>query len=308
MKITVIGAGNVGGLTALRLCEQGCGEIVLLDIALGLAKGKVLDLEDSLPLAKKNYRLTGSDSFKEINDSEIVIITAGLPRRPGMSREDLLKKNAQIVKDVCKEIKVRAPRSIVIVVTNPVDILTYLAYQQTGFLKNKVLGMGVSLDTARFSNLISQELNIPNAEIETMVIGCHGETMLPLTRLTYIKGLTIERFLDKKKIEKLKLSTIQRGAEIVSLLGSGSAYFAPSAAITQIVRAIVKDEKRTICVSAYLNGEYGIRDICIGVPSRIGRKGIEQIIELELNQKEKLEFQKSAKSLKKQRDLLDELF
>ena len=282
----------------MRLAQEGAGEILLVDIVKGLAQGKCFDLEDCRPILKYNYNVEGTDDIQRIKDSDIVVITAGLARKPGMTREDLLNKNTQILKNICLNIKKLAPESIVIVVTNPLDAMTYLALKITGFRPHKVFGMGITLDTARFANLISKELNISPADIEAGVIGSHGEMMLPLPRFTNIKGVVLDEFLDEKKIKKLVVGTIDRGREIVSLLGSGSAYFAPSAAVTAIIRAIVKDEKRNLGVSAYLNGEYGLKDICIGVPCRLGRQGIEKIIELDLNKTELEAFLKSAESIR----------
>ena len=299
IKISVIGAGNVGGLTAMRLAEAGLGDIVLVDKVPGLAKAKALDLEDASAVLKYNYNIQGTEDVKEIKDSDIVVITAGLARKPGMSREELLNKNAEILKEICLKIKELAPQSILIVVTNPLDLMTHLALKITHFKPQKVFGMGVSLDAARFANLISQKLNIPQDNIDTTVLGSHGEGMLPLPRFTKIKGVSLDEFIDDKEVEVLISKTINRGAEIVSLFGSGSAYFAPSLAITAIIKAILKDEKRTVGVCAYLNGEYGIKDVCIGVPCRIGKQGIEQIIELELNSEEKAAFLKSAESVRK---------
>jgi malate dehydrogenase len=222
-----------------------------------------------------------------------------------MTREDLLKKNAQILKDVCLSIKDTCPKSIVIIVTNPLDLMTYLALKVTGFEANRVFGMGVSLDAARFANQISKELNIPAAEIDAWVIGSHGEGMLPLPRFTTIKSTnTLNQLLDNEKANLLIKKTLERGLEIVSLLGSGSAYFAPSQAIAAIVKAIVKDEKRMIGVSAYLNGEYGIKDICIGVPCRIGKAGIEKVVELDLNKEELSLLIKSSESISRNLDLI----
>lgn len=300
MKISIIGAGNVGSLTALRLSEAELGEIVLVDIVKGLARGKSLDLEDSRPLLKYNYHIEGTEDINKIKDSDIVVITAGLARKPGMTREDLLNKNAGIIKEISQNIKRLAPQSILAVVTNPVDILTYLAIKVTGFVSNRVLGMGPSLDASRFANLISQELNIPNTDIDSCVIGSHGEGMLPLPRFTYIKGVVLDEIMDEKKIAVLVKRTVERGAEIVSYLGSGSAFFAPSLAAAIMVKAILKNEKRTMGISAYLNGEYGIKDICIGVPCRLGKEGIEKIIELDLNKEEKEALLKSADKLKQQ--------
>lgn len=300
MKISIIGAGNVGGLTAMRLAQDGLDEILLIDVIKGLAQGKSLDLEDACPILKYSYKIEGTDDINKMEDSDIIIITAGLVRKPGMSREDLLLKNAQILKDICLNIKKLAPRSIVIVVTNPLDLMTYLALKITGFRSNKIFGMGITLDAARFTSLISKELKIPHTEIEATVIGSHGEGMLPLPRFTNVKGIALDEFIDEQKVQDLVSKTIQRGAQILSLLNSGSAYFAPSACVTQIVKAIVKDEKRILGVSTYLNGEYGIKDICIGVPCRLGKEGIEQIIELDLNEQEKDALIKSSAALKKQ--------
>ncbi|MFH1641231.1 MAG: malate dehydrogenase [Candidatus Omnitrophota bacterium] len=298
MKISIIGAGNIGGLTAMRLAELGAGEVVLIDIVKNLAQGKALDLEDARGISRNNYIILAAEDIKGIKNSDIVVITAGLTRKPGMSRADLLAKNAQIVKDICLNIKENAAGAIVIVVSNPLDLMTYLALKVTGFKPSRILGMSAILDAARFANLISQELNIPVSQIEPVVIGEHGEGMLPLSRFTNINGLPLDKFTDAQTIELLIKRTKARGAEIVSLLGSTSAYFAPSAAITQIVRAIIKDEKRILGISAYLNGEYGIKGICIGCPCRIGREGIEQIIELDLSEQEKKVLLQSAESIR----------
>lgn len=296
MKISIIGAGNVGALSAMRLAQENLGEIILLDVVKGMAEGKAFDLEDARQILKINYNIRGSGDINEIKDSNVIVITAGLARKPGMSREELLGKNSRILKEICLEIKKLSPHAVVVVVTNPLDLMTYLALKTTGFKPNKVLGMGITLDAARFAGLISKELNISPADIEACVIGSHGEGMLPLARFTNIKGVSLEEFSDEKKIEILVKKTVNCGAEIVAL--SGSAYFAPSAAIAAIVKAIVKDEKRAIGACAYLNGEYGIKDACIGVPCLIGKGGIEKIIELDLNKEEKEAFLKSANQLK----------
>jgi len=290
----------VGKLTAMRLAQEGLGNILLVDIIKGLAQGQALDLEDAQPFLKYSYHIEGTEDIQKIKDSDIVIITAGLARKPGMSREDLLHKNALILGDISRHIKKLSPNAVVIVVTNPVDIMTYYVLKVTALRAARVLGMGISLDTARFTNLISKELNIPLTDISACVIGSHGEGMLPLSRLTTIKGINLEEFLPEQKIQDLVKKTINRGTEIVALLGSGSAYFAPSAAINEIVRAMAKDEKRILGISAYSNGEYGLRDVCIGVPCRLGKSGIEQIIELDLNTQEKEAFLKSARDLKEQ--------
>lgn len=299
MKISIIGAGNVGGLTAMRLAQAAFSDIVLMDITKGLAEGKALDLKDSASVIKHNYSIQGTDDIKKIEGSDIIVITAGMTRKPGMNREDLLNNNVKILKDICINIKRLSSYAIVIVVTNPLDLLTYLTLKIVGFKPHKVFGMGVSLDAARFGSLISEELNIANTDIDACVIASHGEGMLPLARFTHIRGVKLDKFMNDKKIEVLAKKTAQRGNEIISLLGSGSAYFAPSEAITTIIRAIAKDEKRSIGVSAYLNGEYGVKDICMGVPCRIGKDGIEKIIELDLNIEERFIFLKSAESIRK---------
>jgi malate dehydrogenase len=300
MKISIIGAGSVGGFTAMRLAQTGLGDIALIDIAKGLARGKVLDMEDAQGLLKSNYAIQGTEDLSQIKGSDIIVVTAGLSRKPGMTREDLLNKNALILKDIGLGIKKLAPQSIVIVVTNPLDLMTLFMLKETGFKPNKVFGMGITLDAARFANLISQELNASVGDIIACVIGSHGEGMIPVSRLTTVKGIGLDELMDDKKIGSLVEKTISRGKEIVELLGSGSAYFAPSAAIAEIVKVIAKDEKRTLGVSAYLNGEYGIKDICIGVPCRLGKNGIEQIIQLDLSDQEKEAFQKSAAAIKQQ--------
>ena len=284
----------------MRLAQEGLGEILLIDKIPGLAKGKVLDLEDARGVLKYDYRIEGTEDISQIKKSDIVVITAGLARKPGMTREELLSKNAEIAKEISENIKKLTPDAIVIVVTNPLDLMTYLVLKVTGFAAQKVIGMGPSLDAARFSNLIAQELNLPQADIEATVIGSHGEGMLPLPRCSHIKNIAMDEFLDDKKAEELVKRTINRGAEIVSNLGSGSAYFAPSAAIAALVKTIAKDEKRVIGVCAYLLGEYGLKDVCIGVPCRIGKSGIEKIIELELNKEDKVSFLQTANQLKKQ--------
>ena len=294
MKISVIGAGNVGSLTAMRIAQDGLGDVLLIDVVKGRAHGKAMDLEDARPLLKYNYHIKGSDDIGELKDSDIVVVTAGLARTPGMTREELLARNAQILKDVCLNIKKQSPGATVIIVTNPLDIMTLYALKITGFKPNKLFGMGSSLDSARFANLIAQELNLAATDIEAVVIGAHGEGMLPLPRFTKVKGVSLDEFLEDKKIEALAGRAVNRGAEIVSSLGTGSAFFAPSAAIAAIVKTIVKDEKRTIGLCSYLNGEYGIKGACLGVPCRLGKLGIEKVIELDLSQEERSKLARSG--------------
>jgi len=299
MKISVIGAGNVGGLSAMRLAESRAGDIFLIDIAKGLAKGKSLDMDDSRHLLKNHFSITGCEDITEVKGSDIIVLTAGFARKPGMTREELSQKNAQVVKEVSLAVKKLAPAAIFIIVTNPLDLMTKLALGITGFKAQKVFGMGPTLDAARFASLISQELQVPVTDIDSFVIASHGEGMLPLPRFTTIKGAPLTKFLDAQKCDELAKRTVQRGAEIVSLLGSGSAYFAPSAAVADVVRNVAKDEKLVMGACAFLDGEYGLRDICIGVPCRLGRNGVEQIISLELNEPEKKALSLSAESVRK---------
>jgi len=304
-KIVIIGAGNVGGQAALFLLREGFRNLLLLDVAKGLAKGKALDLEDCASLLRQNCRIEGSDDFALLKDAAIVIITAGLPRKPGMSRDDLLKKNSEILKGLSLKIKEFAPSAIVLVVTNPVDLMTHLVSEVTGFPKTRVLGMGVSLDAGRLVNLVHQELNVPVNNVEASVIGSHGQTMVPVPSLTSVAGARIERLMDKAIIGRLIQHTVERGASIVAHLGSGSAYFGPAAAISDIVKSIAKDEKRIIPVCAYLNGEYGIKGIYLGIPARIGKDGVEGIIELELDPPEKAALLKSAESVRQQIEIIN---
>jgi malate dehydrogenase len=298
MKISIIGAGNVGALAAMRVAEQNLGEVVLIDILKGAAQGKAYDLDDCRAILGCHYTIQGSSLIEDIKGSDIVVITAGLARKPGMTREDLISKNADIVGSVSRAIKEYAPSSIVVVVTNPLDVMTYLALQVTGFDKRKVFGMGLTLDASRFSNLIAHEFGAAVTDIEPCVIGSHGETMMPLSRFTKIKGKTLDTLGTVERVNALVERTKKRGQEIVSLLGSGSAFFAPSAAIAEIVRVVARGQERLLGVSAFLDGEYGVKGICVGVPCRLGRQGIGNIQILDLNSSEKEAFLKSAESIR----------
>ncbi|MDD5254757.1 MAG: malate dehydrogenase [Candidatus Omnitrophica bacterium] len=305
MKISIIGAGNVGATCAMRIAQEGLGQVLLVDIAASLAKGKAADLQDARFLLKCDYHISGTSDIAEIKDSNLVIVTAGLVRKPGMAREELLSKNAGILGEIAENIARLAPEATVIVVTNPLDLMTRLVLQKTGFKRAKVFGMGISLDASRFANLIAEELDIPTAEILPCLIGSHGEGMLPLPRLTSVKGVVLDEFLNEERCARVVSRTKERGAEIVGCLGNASAYFAPSAAVLELVRAVVKDEKRTIGVSALLDGEYGIKGACIGVPCRLGKKGIEKIVELELDSEEKKALLQAAERLKEQYSLIE---
>lgn len=318
-KIAIIGAGNVGGQIASFLVRECPAHIVLLDVSCGLAKGKALDLEDCASILRSDCIIEGSDDFSRLLGADMIVITAGLARKPGMTRDDLLKENSKIITEVSLKIKEFAPleatgqsergkmsltgrakNPIVIVVTNPVDVMTYLVLRITGFDIKRVFGMSVSLDAGRFANLIRNELDIPVSSVEAVVIASHGQSMVAVASLSKAQGAGIERLMSREIIAKLARATIERGASIVAHLGSGSAYFGPAAAVLGIIKAIVKDEKRIIGVCAYLDGEYGVRGLSIGVPARIGKDGVEAIIEVELTKEEKEAFVKSCDSVRQQ--------
>ena len=298
MKIAIIGAGNVGGSTAMRILEEGIAEVVLVDIAKNFSKAKAFDLDDARSIVGHDGSIEGTEDFSRIAGSDIVVVTAGLARKPGMTREDLLRKNYDIVKSVSKSIKEFCGKSIIISVSNPVDIMTYVLLKETGFDKGRVFGMGPGLDSSRFNNLISKKLNVSSSKIKALVIGSHGKTMIPLPRFTTVDGKPLDQILKKEELDELVNKTKNRGAEIVSLYGSGSAYFAPSAAILEICRAIVNNKESTISVSTYLEGEYGIFDVCIGLPAKIDRSGIKEVVKLDLNEEEKELLLQSANNIK----------
>lgn len=282
----------------MRLAQDNAGELVLVDIQPGIAQGKALDMADAAPLVRCPYRIEGTQDIAAAVGSDIVVMTAGLARKPGMTREELIQKNAVIMKEVCEALKRYAPKAIVVVVTNPLDIMTNYCLRATGFDPRRVIGMGLSLDAARFANLVAQELKVPSTDVDACVIGSHGEGMMPLGRFTMVNGVSLDELLPDDKMRELVARTVGRGAEIVSLLGSGSAYFAPSAAAAALTKAIIKDEKRIIGACAYLRGEYGVSGVCVGVPCRIGKSGIEEIIALELHDDEKKAFLESAERIR----------
>jgi len=295
-KVSIIGAGNVGGMSAMRIVNSGIADCVLVDIAVNLAKAKQSDIEDSNPALRISSKILGTDNFNEVKGSDIVVITAGFARKPGMTREDLLKANSSVLKDICAKIADYVKDAIVIAVTNPLDIMTFFLYNELKLKRTKLFGMGGTLDSSRFANLIAKEFNVPNRDVDALVIGAHDNTMVPLSRFSFIKSDDIAT-LDKD-VEKISSLTINRGAEIVSLYGSGSAYFAPSASVFKVVEAIITNKKFKTSASVYLEGEYGYKDIAIGVPVIIDKTGIAKIIELNLNEEELAKFQKSAEAVK----------
>jgi len=299
MKISIIGAGMVGASTAYRLIEcETVDEVVLLDIVEGMPQGKGLDMAESTPVLGSDVKITGSNDYSAMEGSDIIVNTAGIPRKPGMSRMDLLKTNININKDVTANIVKYAPDSMILVVANPLDIMTYAAWKLSGFETNKVFGMAGILDTARYRAFIAMELGVSVEDISAILMGGHGDTMVPLPRYTTISGIPLSHFLKKDRIDAIVQRTRKGGGEIVSLLKTGSAYYAPSAAVAQMIDAITKNKKRILPVCAYLNGEYGLKDIFVGAPVILGRNGVEKVIELDLTDDEKELLKKSADEVK----------
>jgi len=297
-KITIIGAGAVGATAAQRIAEKELGDVVLTDIVEGLPQGKALDLMESGPLFGYDSKVTGTNDYKDIEGSDVVVITAGIARKPGMTREDLLKINTKIITDVSNNIKRYAPSSVVITVTNPLDIMTYVTLKTTGFKPGRVFGMSGVLDSGRFATFIAMELGCSARDINAMVLGGHGDTMVPLPRFTTVSGVPITELMSQSTIDRLVERTINGGVEIVNLLKTGSAFYAPSAAVTNMVEAVVKDTKRILPVCAYLNGEYGKKDIYLGVPVKLGKGGVEEIVELKLTKEEEKALGGSAQAVK----------
>jgi malate dehydrogenase len=299
MKITIIGAGNVGATTAQRIIDNElANELVLVDIVEGIPQGKGLDMYESTPITGVDVKVIGTNEYEETANSDIVIITAGVARKPGMSREDLLNTNFGIVKEATLKSIEKSPNAIIIVVTNPLDVMAYTAWRVSGFERHRVIGMAGVLDTARFRTFIAMELNVSVEDVYAFVLGGHGDDMVPLVRYTTVAGIPISELLPKEKIDQLVKRTREGGAEIVSYLKTGSAYYAPSAAIVEMVESIVKDKKRILPCSVLLQGEYGLKDVFVGVPVKLGKKGVEEIIELKLTDEEKQALYASASRVK----------
>jgi malate dehydrogenase len=298
-KISIIGAGFVGATAAHWAAEKELGDVVLVDILEGIPQGKALDLFQASPVEGFDARVTGSNAYEETRDSDVVIVTSGVPRKPGMSREDLLEINKKIIESVVTQVVERSPKAILMMVTNPLDTMTYLAFKKSGFPKQRVMGMAGILDTARFKAFIAMELNVSVEDIQALLLGGHGDEMVPLPRYTTISGIPLSQLLPKETIDKLVDRTRKGGGEIVNLLKTGSAFYAPSAAAIQMTEAILKDKKRILPCCVYLDGEYCLKDICFGVPVKLGASGVESIIELQLTEEEKKLVAKSAESVKK---------
>jgi len=303
-KVTVVGAGNVGATVAQYVVEKGLADVVLTDVIEGLPQGKALDLLQAGPVHRYDCHLVGSNDYKDTADSDIVVITAGLARKPGMSRDDLLFKNAEIIKKVVEQVVRYSPNAILIVVTNPLDAMAQLAFRVSGFPKHRVIGMAGILDSARFRTFIAQELNVSVENVTAFVLGGHGDTMVPLPRYSTVAGVPITELLPKERIVALVERTANGGAEIVNLLKAGSAFYAPGASATEMVEAILKDKKKIVPCAAYLEGEYGISGLYVGVPVKLGRQGIEEIIQIKLTPEEAAALEKSADAVK---ELVDKL-
>src|SRR5210317_165138 len=303
-KVTVVGAGNVGATAAQRLAEKQLCDVVLVDIVEGVPQGKALDLTQAAAIEKHDSHLTGTNGYDETTDSNIVIITAGIPRKPGMSRDDLISTNAGIMKNVTQEVASRSPEATIIVVSNPLDAMCHVAYDTCGFPKQRVIGMAGVLDSARFRAFISMELNVSVENTHAFVLGGHGDTMVPLPRYSTVAGIPITELIPKDRIDAIVDRTANGGAEIVKLLKTGSAYYAPASAAVEMAESILKDKKKILPCAAYLQGEYGQQDLFIGVPVKLGAKGVEDIIEITLTDEEKQALQKSADAVQELKDLL----
>lgn len=306
-KVSIIGAGFVGSTAAHWICQKELADIVLIDINKDFAKGKALDLYQSTSIEGVNVKVSGGDDYELTRDSDVVIITAGSPRKEGMTRDDLLSINAKVITQVCNKIKITCPKSIVIIVSNPLDAMTYQASKVLGFEKNRVIGMAGILDTARFTAFISEELDVSVKDIQTMVLGGHGDTMVPVLSQTFIGSRPISDLLPQATISKLVERTKKGGGELVKLLQVGSAFFAPSRGAVEMAEACLKDQKRVLPCTVLLSGEYGHSNIFIGVPCKLGAKGLESIIEVRLTKEEKQDFEKSVESIKNNQKRLDEL-
>ena len=295
MKITVIGAGNVGATTAQRLVDkQLANEVVLVDIIEGVPQGKALDIYEATPVEKTDVKVVGSNGYGETADSDIIVITAGIARKPGMSRDDLMNTNSGIVKSCSEAAVARSPRAIIIVVSNPLDVMTYVSWKVSGFERHRVIGMAGILDAARFRSFIAMELNVSIEDVNAFVLGGHGDSMVPLPRYSTVAGIPITELLSQATVDRLVKRTRDGGIEIVNYLKTGSAYYAPSSSAVAMVESIVKDKKRILPCSALMQGEYGLSNTFVGVPVKLGKKGIEEIMQIKLNADEQAALKKSA--------------
>jgi malate dehydrogenase len=297
-KVTIVGSGNVGATAAHWIAAKELADVVLIDIVEGVPQGKGLDLLEAMPIEKRDSHVMGTNDYVDTANSDIVVITAGIPRKPGMSRDDLLNTNYQIMKDVVSKVVEHSPNCILIIVSNPLDAMAQAAYKLSGFSRQRVIGMAGVLDSARFRTFIAEELNVSVENVTAFVLGGHGDTMVPLARYSTVAGIPITELIDAETLEKLVQRTRDGGAEIVKYLKTGSAYYAPSAAATEMVEAILKDKKKILPCAAYLEGEYGVHGLYVGVPVKLGWAGIEQIIEIKLTPAEQAALDKSAEAVK----------
>ncbi|HEY4035601.1 MAG TPA: malate dehydrogenase [Ktedonobacteraceae bacterium] len=297
-KITVIGAGFVGSTLVQRLAERDYADIVMFDIVPNMPQGKALDLLQAGPVLGYDSLITGTNDYADTANSDIVVITSGFPRKPGMSRDDLVKKNQEIIAQVTEQVVKHSPNSIIIMVTNPLDAMAQLALYVSGFPRERVIGMAGVLDTSRFRTFIAQELDVSVRDVQAYVLGGHGDTMVPLSRLCTVAGVPIAQLIPAERIEQIVQRTRDGGAEIVKLLGTGSAYFAPSVSVLQMVDSILLDKKMIMPCTVHLQGEYGINNLFIGVPAKLGTKGLEQVVEIELTEQERTLLQKSADAVR----------
>jgi malate dehydrogenase len=303
-KVTVVGAGNVGATTAQYIVERELADVVLTDVVDGLPQGKALDLLQAGPVHGYDCRITGANDYESTVGSDIIVITAGLARKPGMSRDDLLLKNAEIVGGVVTETARRSPTAILIVVTNPLDAMAQLAFRRSGFPKHRVIGMAGVLDSARFRTFIAQELDVSVESVTAFVLGGHGDTMVPIPRYSTVAGIPITELVPEDRLAALVTRTANGGAEIVGLLKAGSAYYAPAASVVEMVEAILRDKKKVLPCAAYLEGEYGVKGLFVGVPVKLGRRGVEQILQITLSPDESAALGRSAAAV---RELTDKL-
>jgi malate dehydrogenase len=303
-KVTVVGSGNVGASCALRLADKELADVVMVDIIEGVPQGKALDILQSGPVEGVDVHVTGSNDYQPTANSDVVVITAGFPRKPGMSRDDLLWANYDIVKATVEQVVKYSPSAILILVTNPLDAMCQVAYKVSGFSKNRVIGMAGVLDTARFRTFIAAELDVSVENVVAMVLGGHGDTMVPLVHSTNVAGIPLTELLDKAAIDRIVNRTRNGGAEIVKYLKTGSAYYAPSSSVVEMVESILKDKKKILPCAAYLEGEYGIEGLFVGVPVKLGARGIEKIYEIKLSEEERAALQKSAAAVKELVDVM----
>jgi len=303
-KVTVVGAGNVGASVAQYTVEKELADVVLVDVIEGVPQGKALDLLQAGPIHRYDSRLTGSNGYDETAGSDIVVVTAGFPRKPGMTRDDLLFKNAEVIQAVTQEVARRSPNAILIMVTNPLDAMVQLAWKVSGFPSQRVMGMAGILDSARFRTFVAMELGVSVENVTAFVLGGHGDTMVPLPRYSAVAGVPLPELLSKERIEAIVKRTREGGAEIVGLLKVGGAYYAPGAGAVEMIEAILKDKKKILPCAAYLDGQYGIKGLYVGVPVKLGRSGVEQVIEVKLTPEEDAAFKKSAAAV---RELVEKL-